>query len=235
MELDCYFPDGVRLSAAAAAARSVQDAGFAAMWVTETRHNPFLTCGVALAAAERIQAGSGIAVAFPRSPMVTAQLAWDLAEASGGRFVLGLGSRAKRQTGRTSSPAFARPVPRVCPGFGRAGAPEGELGRQRAAIARQIAFYGSSRTYRPVFDTHGWGDVCGELHHLMSGGDAAAMPSLVTAEMVDAFSVTAAWNDLAAELRRRYAGLVDRVAPYGAVLRSAQDRRRWRGVAASLG
>jgi hypothetical protein len=53
--------------------------------------------------------------------------------------------------------------------------------------------------------------------------------------MVDAFSVTAAWDDLAAELSRRYSGLADRVAPYGARLRSAEDRRRWRDVAASLG
>ena len=113
MELDCYFPDGVRLSEAATAARSVQDAGFAAMWVTETRHNPFLTCGVGLAAAERIRAGSGIAVAFPRSPMVTAQLAWDLAEASGGRFVLGLGSQVKAHIERRFSTAFDQPVPRL--------------------------------------------------------------------------------------------------------------------------
>ena len=68
----------------------------------------------------------------------------------------------------------------------------------------------------------------------MARGDTAAMPSLVTAEMVDAFSVTAAWDDLAAELSRRYGGLVDRVAPYGAALRSAEDKRRWRDVAASL-
>ena len=338
MELDCYFPDGVRLSEAATAARSVQEAGFAAMWVTETRHNPFLTCGVGLAAAERIRAGSGIAVAFPRSPMVTAHLAWDLAEASGGRFVLGLGSQVKAHIERRFSTAFDRPVPRLreyvravrdifaafqngtglrfagdfydfslltdffnpgpighpdvpvwvaavgpamlrmageccdgaflhplhsadflrttvlpavtagaasagrnrdqvtlcCPVFVAVGDTEEELRRQRAAIARQIAFYGSTRTYRPVFDTHGWGDVCGELHHLMARGDTAAMPSLVTAEMVDAYSVTAAWDDLAAELRRRYGGLVDRVAPFGAVLRSAEDRRRWRDVAASL-
>jgi hypothetical protein len=68
----------------------------------------------------------------------------------------------------------------------------------------------------------------------MARGDTAAMPSLVTAEMVNAFSITAAWDDLAAELSRRYSGLVDRVAPYGAVLRSPQDRQRWREVAAAL-
>jgi probable F420-dependent oxidoreductase len=338
MELDCYFPDGVRLSEAAAAASGVQDAGFAAMWVTETKHNPFLACGAGLAAADRIGAGSGIAVAFPRSPMVTAQLAWDLAEASEGRFVLGLGSQVKAHIQRRFAAPFDRPVPRLreyvhavraifaafqgdgqlrfagdfydfslltdffnpgpishpdipvwvaavgpamlrmageccdgaflhalhsvdflratvlpevtagagaagrkradvtlcCPVFVAVGDSAEDIERQRAVIARQIAFYGSTRTYRPVFDTHGWGDVCGELHRLMARGDTAAMPSLVTEEMLDAFSVTATWDGLAAELSRRYGGLVDRVAPYGAVLRSPQDRRRWRAVAASL-
>jgi|HubBroStandDraft_6_1064221.scaffolds.fasta_scaffold53582_2 probable F420-dependent oxidoreductase len=338
MELDCYFPDGVRLSEAAAAAAGVQDAGFAAMWVTETKHNPFLACGAGLAAADRIQAGSGIAVAFPRSPMVTAQLAWDLAEASDGRFVLGLGSQVKAHIQRRFAAPFDRPVPRLreyvhavraifaafqgdgklrfagdfydfslltdffnpgpishpdipvwvaavgpamlrmageccdgvflhplhsvdflratvlpavtagasatgrnradvtlcCPAFVAVGDSAEDIERQRTAIARQIAFYGSTRTYRPVFDTHGWGEVCSELHQLMARGDTAAMPSLVTGEMLDAFSVTATWDGLAAELSRRYDGLVDRVAPYGAVLRSAQDRQRWRDVAASL-
>ena len=338
MELDCYFPDGVRLSEAAAAAVGVQDAGFAAMWVTETKHNPFLGCGAGLAAADRIQAGSGIAVAFPRSPMVTAQLAWDLAEASDGRFVLGLGSQVKAHIQRRFAAPFDRPVPRLreyvhavraifaafqgdgklrfagdfydfslltdffnpgpishpdipvwvaavgpamlrmageccdgvflhplhsvdflratvlpavtagasatrrnradvtlcCPAFVAVGDSAEDIERQRTAIARQIAFYGSTRTYRPVFDTHGWGEVCSELHQLMARGDTAAMPSLVTGEMLDAFSVTATWDGLAAELSRRYDGLVDRVAPYGAVLRSAQDRQRWRDVAASL-
>ena len=65
MEIDVYFPDGVPLSEAGAAARDVQQASFAMMWVTETRHKPFLTCGAALAATERIRVGSGITVAFP--------------------------------------------------------------------------------------------------------------------------------------------------------------------------
>ena len=43
MEIDCYCPDGLPLGEAAAAARAVEEAGFAGMWVPETRHNPFLT------------------------------------------------------------------------------------------------------------------------------------------------------------------------------------------------
>ena len=60
------------------------------------------------------------------------------------------------------------------------------------------------------------------------------MASLVTAEMLDAYSVTAAWEDLPGVLTRRYGGLVDRVAPYGAVLGSASGRDRWRAVVAAV-
>ena len=96
MEIDCYFPAGLRLREAATAAQAVEQAGFAGIWVTETRHNPFLACGAALAVTERVAVGPGIAVAFPRSPMVTAQAAWDFADLAGGRFVL-LAGRSRRQ------------------------------------------------------------------------------------------------------------------------------------------
>jgi probable F420-dependent oxidoreductase len=42
-----------------------------------------------------LELGTGIAVAFPRSPMVTAQAAWDLAALSRGRFILGLGTQIR--------------------------------------------------------------------------------------------------------------------------------------------
>jgi probable F420-dependent oxidoreductase len=113
MDIDCYFPDGLRLPAAGAAARAVEQAGFAAMWITETRHNPFLACGAALAATDRLRAGSGIAVAFPRSPMVIAQAAWDLAEVGRGRFVLGLGTQVKAHIERRFSAVFDRPAQRM--------------------------------------------------------------------------------------------------------------------------
>ena len=113
MKIDCYFPDGLPLGEAAATARAVEEAGFPGMWVTETKHNPFLTCGAALAAAGRIEAGPGIAVAFPRSPMVTAQAAWDLAGLSGGRFVLGLGTQIQPHIEKRFSMPWSHPARRM--------------------------------------------------------------------------------------------------------------------------
>jgi hypothetical protein len=62
---------------------------------------------------ERLQIGTGIAVAFPRSPMVTAGIAWELAASTGGRFVLGLGSQVKAHIERRYSAEFVPPGPRM--------------------------------------------------------------------------------------------------------------------------
>ena len=213
METDCYFPAGVPLSRAGHAARQAEEAGFDAVWLTETRHNPFLASAAALAATEGMRVGTGIAVAFPRSPMVTAQAAWDLAELGRGRFVLGLGTQVKAHVVRRFSGPFDQPV---------------------ARLREYVDAYGSTRTYRPVFETHGWGEVTSELHALMERGDTDSMTSLITAEMLDTFSVSATWDRLAAALAARYGGLVDRVAPYGTDLRSPETRQRWRQVTADL-
>ncbi len=76
-------------------ARTVEDYGFDGLWTAEAAHNPFLPLTLAATSTQRIQLGTAIAVAFPRSPMVTAQLAWDLAAQSKGRFILGLGTQIK--------------------------------------------------------------------------------------------------------------------------------------------
>lgn len=121
-----------------------------------------------------------------------------------------------------------------CPVFVAVGETQPEIDRQRAGIAKQIAFYGSTRTYRPVFEAHGWGDVCDRLHELLARGDTAAMAALITGEMLDSYSVAATWEELPGVLARRYGGLVDRIAPYGADLCSASGRERWRAVVASI-
>ena len=66
-------------------ARAAEAAGFGTMWVTESARTAYLSCTAAALVTERIGLGTGIAVAFPRSPMVTASVAWELAEATGGR------------------------------------------------------------------------------------------------------------------------------------------------------
>ncbi len=88
--------------------------GFSTIWFTEAGHNPFLPCATATEASRgNVGVGTSIAVAFPRSPMVTAQIAWDLADQSRGNFQLGLGTQVKAHVQRRFSADFSRPVARM--------------------------------------------------------------------------------------------------------------------------
>lgn len=94
-------------------AQQIEAQGFAGMWVPETNHNPFLPLALAAHQTERLSLGTAIAVAFPRSPMVTANLAWDLAAQSGGRFILGLGTQVKAHITKRFGVEWGRPGPRL--------------------------------------------------------------------------------------------------------------------------
>jgi probable F420-dependent oxidoreductase len=79
----------------------------------ENRHDPFLALAAAALATERIQLGTAVAIAFPRSPTVTAMQAWDIHSASSGRFYLGLGSQVKAHNERRFGIAWSAPEPRM--------------------------------------------------------------------------------------------------------------------------
>jgi probable F420-dependent oxidoreductase len=319
-------------------AREAEHLGVSGLWFTESSHNPFLLAAAAALASDRLVIGTDVAVAFPRSPMVTAQEAWDLAEASGGRFILGLGSQVKAHIERRFSTPFSEPASRlreyvlalraiwaafqgeaplkfagryysfslltdffsggpidhphipvyiagvnrgmarvageVCEGFHvhplhsprylaeivRPAISEGAAAarrsvddvalavpvfiavgddesreRHRSAIRRQIGFYGSTPSYRAVFELHGWNDLPDRLNQLQRQRDTAGALAAVTDDVLDAFSITASWDELPKALVDRYAGLAARVFPYGLTAWSEPaTRERWAGVAAAV-
>jgi probable F420-dependent oxidoreductase len=94
-------------------ARRAEELGVTALWSAETKHDPFLPLAVAAANTTRVQLGTAIAVAFPRSPMIMAHTAWDLQKVSGGRFVLGLGTQVKAHNERRFSLTWQPPGPRL--------------------------------------------------------------------------------------------------------------------------
>lgn len=98
------------LNAASTLAKSVEAYGFDGLWVAEAAHNPFLPLAHAALATDRISLGTAIAVAFPRSPLLMAQTAWDLAEQSGGRFKLGLGTQIKPHITKRFSAMWGKPI-----------------------------------------------------------------------------------------------------------------------------
>jgi probable F420-dependent oxidoreductase len=104
---------GQSLRGMAQLAKEVEATGFDGLWITESGHSAFTACTAAALATDQLDLGTGIAVAFPRSPMLTAQNAWELAEATGGRFVLGLGTQVKAHIERRYSSPFVPPGPRL--------------------------------------------------------------------------------------------------------------------------
>jgi probable F420-dependent oxidoreductase len=93
-------------------ARDASAAGFSGLVITEAGRTAYLGCAAAALAAD-IDLLTGVAVAFPRSPMVTAATAWELAETSGGRFRLGLGTQVKAHVERRYGSEFEHPGPRL--------------------------------------------------------------------------------------------------------------------------
>jgi probable F420-dependent oxidoreductase len=304
VKLDAMVSTG--LDGMAGLASGLESLGYGGLWAAETQHDPFLGLGAAALATQRITLGTGIATAFTRSPMVTAMLAWDLQRASGGRFVLGLGTQVKAHNLRRFSVPWEAPAPRLrelvealrhiwgafqgehrlgfrgrfyrhdlltpffdpgpidhprIPIYLGAVTPRmyrlcGEvadgvhvhpfhtvrylrevalpaLGPRRAELTlvgpvlvaigtdkdlvrMQIAFYGSTRTYRPVFESHGWGELTDRLHRLMARGDVEAMTEAIDDDVLGEFAVVAeSWEEALAEIRRRYDGILDRVGVYG--------------------
>lgn len=101
------LPDAQRM------ATDALSAGFDGLVVTEAGRTAYLSCAAAALAAPGLDVLTGVAVAFARSPMVNAQCAWELAETSGGRFRLGLGTQVRAHAQRRYGVAFDPPGPRL--------------------------------------------------------------------------------------------------------------------------
>ena len=95
------------------AAHTAEDAGFDAVMSVELNHDVFAPLAFAALATERVELTPSVAVAFPRSPTVTAIQAWDIHANSNGRFVLGLGSQVKGHNERRFGIAWTPPAPRL--------------------------------------------------------------------------------------------------------------------------
>jgi len=320
------------LRQAAQVARDAEQFGYDGVWTAEAGHDPYLPCALAATATDRVTIGTNITVAFPRSPLVHAQIAWDLQAASRGRFVLGLGTQVKGHNERRYSTPWAAPGPRLRemiqllrhiwdvwqngtrPGFegkfyrfslmtpffspgpqewphipiyiaavnpymcrlagelcdgihvhpfhsvkylretllpnmerglaksGRtrkdltltttgftiSGKTRDDIERAKGPVRTQLAFYASTRTYRGVLDAHGWGETCDRLSAKAAQGDWGGMASLITDDMLDVYAVQGTWDELPGLLKKKYDGLIDRLAFYAlpGVLPSDPDQRR---------
>lgn len=296
-------------------AEVVEQLGFDGLVLTETKEDPFIAMAMAATTTDRIDLTTAVAIAFPRSPTVTAMTAWTLQRASEGRFKLGLGTQVKghierrygvpwsapapwledyveavqavwtcwqertpldfhsehydltlmnplfdpgpiehpfppihlaavnshmaRLAGRHAAAVRPHPIctrryieevirPAVELGAVERGrspdsiemvasplivtAPtDAELAEKVSTVRSRISFYASTRTYRAVFDLHGWGDIGERLSALSRQQRWGEMERHVSDEMVHEIAVVAPYDSLADAVADRYAGLCDRV------------------------
>jgi probable F420-dependent oxidoreductase/GxxExxY protein len=118
--LDSTLPP-LPLSSVPEYARAAEAMGFDTLWTTETQHNPFLPGALIAEHTRNLRFGTAVAIGFARSPATLAYTAWDLAQASGGRFILGLGTQVRAHIERR----FGMPWPE---------SPVGKLREQIQAI-----------------------------------------------------------------------------------------------------
>ncbi len=299
---------------AAAAAKQAEEIGFHGLTSFEINHDPFIPLAFAANATSKIQLATAIAVAFPRSPMIVANTAWDLQQQSGGRFSLGLGSQVKGHNVRRFSTPWSVPVPRlreyiqslraiwecwergdnklqfegehynfslmtpefspppsglplvpisiaavgpamiklageVCDGvklhlfctrkyledvcipqiekgllenrvnrenfeiwgggFVATGKDEDAVQKEVEALRYRVAFYGSTRSYRPVLSAHGLDDLGDVLHQMSVSGDWKEMAKRIPDDVVDLFGAIGTYDTIAAKIEERFGGLTD--------------------------
>jgi len=305
------------LSRVAAHAARAEALGCDGLCLPEAVHDGLLAAGAALAATTRLRVATAVVVAFARSPMALAMAAWDLAEASGGRFELGLGPQVRGNLEGRYGVAWAAPAPRMREYVGavraafasfQTGAPlrfegshyrlsrlqpffrpdplpagaripillgaigpamtalAGELadgllthptssaprllreavrprlahgaargardaaalvvaasplvaaGRDAAAVSRArewarrlLGFLFSTPAYAPSLAAFGWEERGARLHRLSREGRWDAMAAEIDDALLDAFVPSATWDELPAELARRYDGLAGRL------------------------
>jgi probable F420-dependent oxidoreductase len=313
MKLDVTLPDD--LASIAGAAAAAEEVGYAAGWIPEIRHDALQALTLAAPGTEALQLGTGIAVAFARSPMVTAIAANDLQLVSRGRLLLGLGSQVRAHITHRFSMPWSSPAPRMreyisalhaiwatwndgaplafrgdfythtltspvftpepnpfgapkvflaavgplmtevagevadgllCHSFtteryvrevtvpaltrgrdraGRAagtielsvapfivtGTTEAEMDQARVTAKQRIAFYGSTPSYRPVLELHGWGELQTALWQLTKDGRWSELGDLIDDDVLAAFAIVAEPDQLAAAIESRFGDIADRV------------------------
>jgi probable F420-dependent oxidoreductase len=92
-------------------AQVAEDVGIGAVLVEETKDDPFQLLALAATSTSRVQLGTSVAIATPRSPTVTAMSAWSLQKLSQGRFILGLGTQVRAHVERRYGIAWSAPAP----------------------------------------------------------------------------------------------------------------------------
>ena len=301
------------LKAVGAAAQTAEATGFSGISTQENRQDPFLPLAVAAAHTEDLELRTSIAIAFARSPMVAANMSWDLQRASNSNFTLGLGSQVKGHNVRRFSVPWSAPAPRMreyvqairaiwdcwkngtpldyqgehyqfslmtpnftpepldaelpkiqiaavgpammkvaaeeCDGVmlhafctrkyldevilpklqqglnakGKArtdfeisgggfvvtGKDDEAVNKMFEWVRMRVGFYGSTPSYWPVFEVHGWQDLGQKLNDMSKKGQWQDMTKEISDDVVHEFCAVGRFDEIEKEISRRFAGPID--------------------------
>ncbi|GLY04297.1 TIGR03617 family F420-dependent LLM class oxidoreductase [Actinoplanes sp. NBRC 101535] len=111
------------------------------------------------------------------------------------------------------------------------GADEAARREAERAVREQIAFYASTPAYRPLLEAHGWGELADRLNLLSRRQAWAEMAAAIDDDVLDAFAVVGDPAVVAAALRKRFGGVLDRISLYTPY---EVDRQLVAGVTAML-
>jgi probable F420-dependent oxidoreductase len=100
------------------------------------------------------------------------------------------------------------------PCFITVGRTEEEMAVAVEGTKNQIAFYASTPAYRPVLEAHGWGELQPELTAMTKEGRWSEIGSLITDEMMHAFSVVGTPDEVGKGIVRRFGGVAQRTGLY---------------------
>jgi probable F420-dependent oxidoreductase len=118
---------------------------------------------------------------------------------------------AHLERGLAAAGRSRRDVQVSIPLFMVTGRDEAELAAAAGPTRMQIAFYGSTPAYRGVLEHHGWGELGDELNRLSKQGEWLKMGDAIDDAVLEAFAVVGEPSSVAAQIERRYGGLIDRV------------------------
>lgn len=119
----------------------------------------------------------------------------------------------------------------VGPSFVVTGTSASEINLAATSTKQQIAFYGSTPSYRGVLELHGWDDIHAQLNALSKQGKWESMGELVTDEMLNTFAVVGEPEQIAPELHKRYGDVIHRMSFYAPY---KSDPQRWHKVLADM-
>ncbi len=96
-------------------------------------------------------------------------------------------------------------------GFIATGPDEETVAKAREDVRYRIAFYASTRTYLPVLEHHGWGDLNPKLRALVSQNRWEDLPSVVPDDVLDGFCISGTYDQIARLIGAKLGGLVDSI------------------------